>query len=161
MTVFHNGVLVQDAAELWGETNWLHFNTYAKHADALPITLQDHDHPVRYRNIWVRPLPDLPTDERGAREAKAAVALSPAVLDRFVGSYGTATDKVATVTRRGGRLFINPFSHRTALALVPQSATRFVFVRTAGTVEFVSAPGKPIAVTVKVAGLERSGEKRP
>ena len=27
--------------------------------------LQDHEHPVRFRNIWIRPLPDLPSDEEG------------------------------------------------------------------------------------------------
>jgi hypothetical protein len=29
---------------------------YVKHADRLPISLQDHGHPVRYRNVWIRDL---------------------------------------------------------------------------------------------------------
>ena len=161
MTIFHNGVLVQDNAELWGPTNWLQTEPYARHDDALPFTLQDHDHPVRFRNFWVRPLPDLPTDERGPREARPALAVPTAVLERYVGTYGTATEKVAVVTRRGGRLFIDPFNHVIPLELVPQSATRFEFLKTAGSVEFVTAAGKPTSVTIKVAGLERTVDKRP
>ena len=83
------------------------------------------------------------------------------VLERYVGTYGTATEKVAVVTRRGGRLFIDPFNHVIPLELVPQSATRFEFLKTAGSVEFVTAAGKPTSVTIKVAGLERTVDKRP
>ena len=60
-TVFHNGVLIQDHYVLSGGTGWggRHSATeYVKHEDKLPIKLQDHGNPVRYRNIWVRPLED-------------------------------------------------------------------------------------------------------
>lgn len=59
-TVLHNGVLVQDAMELGGPTSHQERRPYTAHADALPITLQDHGHPVRFRNVWVRRLDDLP-----------------------------------------------------------------------------------------------------
>ena len=55
-TVVHNGVLVQDNAALVGPTAHTTRPPYTAHADALPITLQDHGHPVRYRNIWLRKL---------------------------------------------------------------------------------------------------------
>jgi hypothetical protein len=56
MTVFQNGVLVQNAQELLGGTQHRAVATYAAHPDKLPIKLQDHGNPVRFRNIWVRPL---------------------------------------------------------------------------------------------------------
>ena len=58
MTVFHNGVLVQDDVELLGATVHAQRATYAAHPDRLPLMLQDHGHPVRYRNIWLRELPE-------------------------------------------------------------------------------------------------------
>jgi hypothetical protein len=56
MTVFHNGVLVHDNAVLTGPTSHKARSPYKAHADRLPIGLQDHGSPVRYRNIWVRDL---------------------------------------------------------------------------------------------------------
>jgi hypothetical protein len=55
-TVLHNGILVQDNIELVGPTSNQRRAPYEAHADQLPISLQDHGHPVRFRNIWVRNL---------------------------------------------------------------------------------------------------------
>jgi hypothetical protein len=56
ITVFHNGVLVQDNVEPTGPTGHHVRPPYAAGPERLPISLQDHNHPVRYRNIWVREL---------------------------------------------------------------------------------------------------------
>ena len=56
VTVLHNGVLVQDAVELTGPTAHKSRPPYKAHAPKGPISLQDHSHPVRFRNIWVREL---------------------------------------------------------------------------------------------------------
>jgi energy-coupling factor transporter ATP-binding protein EcfA2 len=56
VTLFHNGVLVQDDVELTGPTGHHVRPPYEPHADRLPIGLQDHGHKVRYRNIWLRDL---------------------------------------------------------------------------------------------------------
>ena len=60
-TVLHNGVLIQDNVELSGGTGWAGphaASEYRKHDDVGPIRFQDHGNPVRYRNVWVRPLAD-------------------------------------------------------------------------------------------------------
>ncbi len=56
LTVLHNGVLVQNNVALVGPTANGRRPPYAAHPDRLPISLQDHGHPVRFRNIWLRPL---------------------------------------------------------------------------------------------------------
>ncbi|MHB8056150.1 MAG: 3-keto-disaccharide hydrolase, partial [Candidatus Aminicenantales bacterium] len=56
MTVFHNGILVHDDVALTGPTAHKARPPYEAHADKLPVSLQDHGHPVRYRNIWIRDL---------------------------------------------------------------------------------------------------------
>lgn len=60
-TVLHNGVLIQDHVVLSGGTGWMGphaASEYKAHADKLPIALQDHGNPVRFRNLWVRELND-------------------------------------------------------------------------------------------------------
>ena len=56
VTVFHNGVLVQDHTVITGWTVHGRRAQYAPHADRLPLELQDHGNPVRYRDLWVRSL---------------------------------------------------------------------------------------------------------
>jgi hypothetical protein len=53
-TVLHNGVLVQDNVELVGPTANKVRLPYKAHPDKLPLALQDHGNPVRFRNIWIR-----------------------------------------------------------------------------------------------------------
>jgi hypothetical protein len=56
MTVFHNGILVHDNVVLSGPTAHKARPPYKVHEDKLPLSLQDHGNPVRYRNIWIREL---------------------------------------------------------------------------------------------------------
>ncbi|MGB1124665.1 MAG: 3-keto-disaccharide hydrolase [Phycisphaeraceae bacterium] len=56
ITAFLNGVLVQDNQELMGRATHKKRTGYNKHADKLPLTLQNHGQTVHYRNIWVREL---------------------------------------------------------------------------------------------------------
>lgn len=60
MTVLHNGVVVQNDFELKGSTAWDSPPAYRPHADKSPFHIQYHGDPVRFRNIWVRPLDEGP-----------------------------------------------------------------------------------------------------
>jgi hypothetical protein len=55
LTVLHNGVLVQNHAELAGPTAWIGSPPVEAHGCA-PLRLQEHGNPVKFRNIWIRTL---------------------------------------------------------------------------------------------------------
>ena len=55
-TVFHNGIVVHNRTELIGATVHRALGKYDPHPAKAPLMLQDHAHPVRYRNIWIRQL---------------------------------------------------------------------------------------------------------
>lgn len=58
VTVFFNGILVQNNVELKGPTQYIGQPSYHKHAAANPIKLQAHgdkSEPISFRNIWIRP----------------------------------------------------------------------------------------------------------
>ena len=57
VTVFHNGVLTQDHWEMEGLTTHRVRRPLAPHAVKLPLELQDHGNPVRFRNVWIREIP--------------------------------------------------------------------------------------------------------
>ena len=79
MTAFLNGVLVQNNVELTGPTAWIGRPPYQAHPERLPIAMQDHGNPVRYRNIWVREL---------GKTRHPEFMLADAMLESYVGDYG-------------------------------------------------------------------------
>ena len=56
VTVFQNGVVVQAHQAFRGATNWKSPGKYTPHGPTGPLGLQFHHDPVKFRNIWVRPL---------------------------------------------------------------------------------------------------------
>ena len=55
-TVFWNGVVVHNRKEAIGATVYRNVAKYTPHAAELPVMIQDHANPVRFRNIWIRRL---------------------------------------------------------------------------------------------------------
>ncbi len=56
LTLFFNGVVVHNRAQYLGATARLPIASYSPHEPELPLQLQAHVGPARYRNIWVRRL---------------------------------------------------------------------------------------------------------
>lgn len=76
LTVFVNGVLTQDSTPLEGGGGHRARSKNHPFPEKGPLQLQDHGNPVRYRNIWYRPLParalDGSTDSHLTPEATTA-----------------------------------------------------------------------------------------
>lgn len=114
VTLFHNGVLVQNHVELVGDTGWLQRGPYHPHAEKLPIALQDHGNPVRFRNVWAREL---------GPASKPEFYLATSLLDSYCGTYERNRNENLVVTRREGNLILE-FSGAT-FVLYAESPTHF------------------------------------
>lgn len=56
VTLFHNGVLAHLNQEVYGETGHRILAEYQQKISKGPLRLNGHHCPVRFRNIWIRPL---------------------------------------------------------------------------------------------------------
>lgn len=80
-TVLMNGVVVQDSTPLEGGGGHKNRSKERAFPETGPLKLQDHGNPVRYRNIWLRPLPARAVDggDMGAMTPAAASAKKQAI----------------------------------------------------------------------------------
>jgi hypothetical protein len=138
-TVFHNGVLVQNNVELTGPTGWIGRVPYKAHPERTPIAFQDHGHPVRYRNVWVR--------ELGNPRHKEFM-LPDALLDTYVGDYGRAKSNSFKVRRLADGLLSLTIANQD-LVMHAQSQTKFFALTTDAQCEFdFSGEKKVLRVSV-------------
>jgi hypothetical protein len=56
VTVLHNGVVLHHKQEFNGPSGHRNTPEYQAYDGTGPISLQDHGDPVRFRNVWIRPL---------------------------------------------------------------------------------------------------------
>jgi hypothetical protein len=163
VTLFHNGLLVQNNEEPFGPTSWLKWLPYADRGGRGPISLQDHDHPVRYRNIWLRELPDRPAPTAADLARPEVVTLPAEVLDRYAGEYlvnAKPGAPKATIIRQDGHLVITfPFRPQ-PLELEPISETEFDMPFTDGRFTFrKDERGRVTGVLFRIGDGERDMKK--
>lgn len=153
ITVVHNGILVQDNVEVLGPTLWLHYQPYQAHAEKLPFTLQDHSNPVRYRNIWVRELPERPVVQIREEPRVAQKGIEPR---RYTGTYRARMgkrDEDLTITEKRGRLYFNIPFRKQSFELIPAAPHEFSLRSTDARLRFeLDASGKATAFEFSVAG---------
>jgi hypothetical protein len=127
LTVFHNGVLVQNNVQLTGPTSWLERAPYEPHPQKQPISLQDHGNPVRFRNIWVREL---------GPAGKKEFTFPTTLLDNYVGHYTSADRNRVEITRENSQLVARLSGVR--FLLFAESPTKFFAKTTDVQIEFPS-----------------------
>lgn len=81
VTVFCNGVLVQDHTPLEGPTGHMKRTKVGPLPAKGPLKLQDHGNPVRFRNMWYRPLP--PRAVEGGTDGALSVAATQAKREQI------------------------------------------------------------------------------
>ncbi|MFN0080695.1 MAG: DUF1080 domain-containing protein [Prosthecobacter sp.] len=85
ITVFVNGVLTQDHTPLEGGGGHMKRSKPKAFPDQGPLKLQDHGNPVRYRNIWYRPLPKRAIEGgEASRMSEAATAAKRAEIAKSI-----------------------------------------------------------------------------
>jgi len=127
VTVFHNGVLVQNNVELTGPTSWLERAPYRPHPEKQPLSLQDHGNPVRFRNIWVREL---------GKPAKKEFTFADSLLDSYLGSYDRGGNDRIRIAREDHQLVATLGGVR--FVLFAESPTKFFAKTTDVQIEFPS-----------------------
>jgi 3-keto-disaccharide hydrolase len=160
VTLIHNGIVVQNNEEPWGPTNWLEPNPYEPGVDRGPIQLQDHSHPVRFRNIWLRNLPDRPAPSAQDLDRPEIVSLPAETLDSLAGRYSSGKEENALrikLTRDQGHLLLTLPHRPTPLVVEPISATVFVMPRTDARFTFKKDDqGNVTGVVFRVGDAERT-----
>jgi len=84
ITTIQNGVLLQDHQRIEGPSGHMRVATYPtdEKFETGPIALQYHGNPVRYRNIWVRPLEALDTLQHTGKYPDGTAPPAPVMAEK-------------------------------------------------------------------------------
>lgn len=146
ITVLQNGVLVHDHVEIKGPTNWCSKSPYQPHPGKLPLSLQDHGNPVRYRNIWIRELP-----ATGAPDAyRNELVFGDKQLQKYVGTYKNRNGDELAITMEQGQLFCSFPGGSSGQPLFAESDSRFYSKFVNAEYEFVLDGDRVRAIKVNV-----------
>ncbi|MFK7769875.1 MAG: DUF1080 domain-containing protein [Mariniblastus sp.] len=161
ITVLHNGVLIQNNSEAFGPTNWIRHKEYktmlrkGKARTKGPLSFQDHGNPVRYRNVWVRPLIENPPQPKTAYDP-TTIELDIESAKKLVGKYGNRRVELVD-----GKLIYVFNSIR--LDMVAKSKTEFSFSKTAGWAKFeIDDSGEAISMesSLDAAGKQKADREK-
>ena len=102
ITILQNGVYVQDDVTVTGPTGEPRA-PYVVGPEAAPLSLQDHGEPVKFRNIWIRPLPQREPDLSYTALTPYA-HLDAADLPAFAGHYQVNENSSIDIQANGNTL---------------------------------------------------------
>ena len=147
ITVLQNGVLTQDNVDLNGPTDWCSKTPYSWHPEKLPLSLQDHGNPVRYRKSWVRELPATGVADAYRKE----LMFGAKELEKYAGAYKTKRGSSIEITLKDGLLFASHPGGARLQPLYAESASLFYSKFVDVEYDFTVDGEKVTAVKVNVA----------
>jgi hypothetical protein len=169
LTLLHNGILVQNNEVIYGPTAPPAPFHYVKHADELPFTLQGQTQPVRFRNIWVRKLPERPAPP--ADYIPATARLTDAQLNGLAGAYyrvpapgapvPAAAPTAAYILTREDDHFLVKIGNAAPIRGIPSSPSQVWLTQRGGMMTFkLDAQGNATDVSVFLDGRASPAVKR-
>jgi hypothetical protein len=148
-------VLVQDNVQPVGPTSWLQYKSYTKTEEKLPLSLQDHGNPVRYRNVWLRELPPETIPQPSAPYDPVIVQLTKEQMAKIVGKYNRQGGNWE-IQEKDGKLWFHTIA--TPLEMIPHSEKEFGLRYTSGSIVIdYDDTGKPKSLEFSMGGSKNRG----
>ena len=157
VTVFCNGVLMQDHTPIEGPGGHMRRFPMRPFPDAGPLTLQDHGNPVRFRNIWYRPLPPRSVEggTDGALTAEATTAKRKEIAATLRAEAATLAAGSTTALLRHAESLCYEQDSATAQQVEKMAASYVMGVKSLPAAELENKKGEITNVTKALQYLAR------